>query len=63
MELLLTRHCFHGVQISSMGVSANQHAVKSIDDTSRCANVLVYYIRIGLHRSRDCPLNFMYYTP
>ena len=30
MELLLTRHCLHGVMIYSMGVSANQHAVKSI---------------------------------
>ena len=28
MELLLTRHGFHGVNISSMGVSANQHVVK-----------------------------------
>ena len=46
MDLVLTRHCFHGVMIYSMGVSANQHAVKSRDNTSRCANVIVYYIRI-----------------
>ena len=51
MELLLTRHCFHGVMIYSIGVSANQHAVKSRDSTSRCANVIVYYITIGLHNN------------
>ena len=52
MELLLTRHCFHGVMISSMGVSAYQHAVKSRGCTLRCANVIVYYITIGLHNNR-----------
>ena len=64
MELLLTRHCFHGVMISSMGVQANQHAVKSRDDTSRRANVIVYYIRIGLHNNRiywyvSCIIRFL----
>ena len=66
LELLLTRHCFHGVMISSMGVSANQHAVTSRDDTctSRCANVIVYYIRISLHNNRiywyvSCIIRFL----
>ena len=34
MELLLTRHCCHGVMIYSVGVSANQREVKSRDGTS-----------------------------
>ena len=66
LERLLTRHCFHGVMISSMGVSANQHAVTSRDDTctSRCANVIVYYIRISLHNNRiywyvSCIIRFL----
>ena len=66
LELLLTRHCFHGVMISSMGVSANQHAVTSTDNTctSRCANVMVYYIRISLHDNRiywyvSCIIRFL----
>ena len=66
LELLLTKHCFHGVMISSMGVSANQHAVTSRDDTctSRCANVIVYYIRISSHNHRiywyvSCIIRFL----
>ena len=64
LELLLTRHCFHDVQIYSMGVSANQHAVKSRDDTSRCANVIVYYVIIGSHNNRiywymSCLIRFL----
>ena len=66
LELLLTRHCFHGVMISSMSVSANQHAVTSRDDTctSRGANVIVYYIRISLHNNRiywyvSCIIRFL----
>ena len=66
LELLLTRHCFHGVMISSMGVSTNQQAVTSRDDTctSRCANVIVYYIRISLHNNRiywyvSCIIRFL----
>ena len=62
----IKRHCFHGVMISSMGVSANQHAVTSRDDTctSRCANVIVYYIRISLHNNRiywyvSCIIRFL----
>ena len=51
MELLLT-------------VSANQRAVKSGDDTARCANVIVYYITIGLHNNRiywyvSCIIRFL----
>ena len=54
------------IKIGFFFLSANQHAVTSRDDTctSRCANVIVYYIRISLHNNRiywyvSCIIRFL----
>ena len=64
MELLLTRHCFMMSRSPPWVCRPISKQYKSRDDTSRCANVIVYYIRIGLHNNRiywyvSCIIRFL----